>query len=218
MNLSAYPKLRDLTLEHASIDDRYNLRTPPSLVRFTLCGVFANVYPRPEEIKMPATNLATVVVNGPSSIRFLAYAIRQGLNKACLRHLSISDFITYSNVGGRFIENDLNLLRSIPGYDALQNIEVLILKDDNVCDSDFHAVSTLFPAVQHLELESSRITEGFVSDMIQRPDSKIHTVVLRNCTAVSQTIIKFSKVRNVEVKFTRQARSETGGERRIHLE
>lgn len=167
---------------------------------------------------MPATNLTTITVNGSSSLRFLAYAIRQGLNKDYLRHLSISDFVTCSNVGGRLIENDLKLLKMIPGHDALQNIEVLVLKDDNISDHDFHAVSTLFPAVQHLELESSRVTEGFVSDMIRRPDSKIQTVVLRNCVSVSQSIIEFGKVRKVDVKFTRQARSETGGERRIHLE
>ena len=215
LNLSTYTNLRHFALRNASIDDRYQLRTPSCLECFTLEGPFANVFPQPEEIKFPAQNLTTISVKGSDSIRFLAYAIRQGIQSSRLRHLSITDFVTYTNVAGRFFENNLELLLSIPGKEALQEVEVLALRDDNIGNADHTPVLKLFPNVRHLDLESPRITEEFVSELIKRKENKLETVNLRNCTSVSQSIVAWSKARKVDVKFIRQSLSDAGGGRRV---
>ncbi|KAK5091724.1 hypothetical protein LTR05_001909 [Lithohypha guttulata] len=205
LDLSTYTKLKHLCLRNVHISEHDNLRTPPSLEAFTLEGHFANIFPNPEEIKFPTNNLTTINTTGEESIRFLAYAIRQGLNKAKFRTLSISNFITNNYVAGRHMENNLDLLLPIPGNDAFHNVESLTLRDDNLKNSDWSTVAKLFPAVKHLQLESPQLTEEFVSELVKSQGDTCETVVLINCTAVSQSIIPWMKARCIDVKLVRSA-------------
>lgn len=164
---------------------------------------------------MPAAGLHTISVKGPDSIRFLAYSIRQGLSKSVLRSLSISDFVTYSNIAGRHIGNDLDLLHSISGTEALEDVDFLALKDANIRDIDLTVIHSLFPAFRHLDLEAPEITESFVSELLRLPDTKVQTITLRNCSNLSPDVVRWSKLRNVDVKLVRQSRLDDvlGGRR-----
>jgi len=208
LDLSQCTQLKELSLRKASINEQCNLRTPRGLGCFILDGPFANVFPSPEEIKMPAAAFHTISVKGSDSIRFLAYAIRQGLSDAVLRNLSISDFVSYSNVAGRHIGSDLDLLRSIPGTDVLNNVEVLAIKDDNIRDTDLTVIRSLFPTFRHLDIEAPEITEAFVSELVKLSGSKLQTITLRNCIKISTDILRWCKLRDVDVKMVRQSRPE----------
>lgn len=198
---------------------RYNLRTPPGLESFTLTGNFADTYPRPEEIKMPADNLHTINVKGIESIRFLTYARRQGLSSTKLKHLTIASFVTFNNFAGRFLRNDLEMLHTYAGDGVFDGVEFLGLQDDNLVDRDFAILHKLFSSVEHLDIEAPQITDAFVSDLQRSPRSRIKTITLRNCVNVPLDIVEWSRIRNVKVNIVRQSlQPSTNNGRRIRYE
>lgn len=208
LDLSAYGKLKILSLRNVSISHAYNLRTPRSLEEFNLVGEFPNIYPQPEEIKFPAGNLVSVSAQGNQAIRFLGYAIRQGLDRDKIRKLCLRDYVANSSVGNRSVENNLSTLSSIPGSDVFENVDALEISDNNLKDDDAITVSNLFPHIQSLEVESDRISEAFISEMIRRDGCKLKLVTLRNCSAVSQSVAAWAQSRGVVVEF-RRTRSST---------
>lgn len=203
VNLAEYLELKHLSLRNCHFHE--NLRTPPSLESFTLCGNFANTYPRPEEIKMPADNLHTVNVQGTESIKFLTYARRQGLSNRKLRNVTIADFVTFNNFAGRFLRNDLEMLHTYAGTGVFDCVQYLGLQDDNIVDQDYVILHRLFSVVEHLDIEASQITDSFVGDLQRSPNSRLKTVTLRNCTNVSLEIVEWSRARGVKVNIVRQS-------------
>lgn len=186
---------------------RQTLRTPPTLAAFTLTGNFADTYPRPEEIKMPAENLHTIHVKGTESIKFLTYARRQGLSSARLKTLTISSFVTFGNYAGRFLRNDLEMLHTYAGDGVFEGVDSLGLQDDNIVDGDYAILHRLFAGVEHLDIEAPQITDAFVSDLQRSPRSRIKTITLRNCPNVPPEVIEWSRARNVKVTMVRERRA-----------
>lgn len=203
LNLSHYDKLETLSLRNVTIDYAHNLRTPSSLQEFDLVGEFANIYPRPEEIKFPARNLTSISASGNQAIRFLGYVIRQGLDSEKLRKLRLKDFVTYSLVGDRGVWNNLNTLSILPRTDVFQKVEDLELSDDNLKDSDAATVLHLFPNVRNLELESEQITELFISEIVRALGRKLKSVTLRNCSSMSQQIVSWALTRGLSIQLRR---------------
>lgn len=203
INLTAYGELRELVIRNCRFHE--NLRTPPSLEAFTLQGNFANTYPRPEEIKMPAENIHTLYVKGSESIKFLTYARRQGLSSANLRNITIADFVTFNNFAGRFVRNDLAMLHTYAGDGVFDRVTHLSLQDDNIIDGDYAVLHKLFFAIEHLELETPQITDSFISDLIRMPGSRIKSILLRNCMSVPLEVVEWCKARDVRVTIVRQS-------------
>lgn len=216
IDLTKYSNLKHLGISSCLLHE--NLRTPPGLESFTLRGKFANTYPRPEEIKMPASNLHAINVAGTESIKFLTYARGQGLSNAKLRDLTIADFLTFNNFAGRVWRNDLSMLQTYAGG-VFDRVESLGLHDDNIADKDYEIVHHIFPHIQYLDIGAAQITDAFVGDLLRCPGSKITTILLRNCHSVPQKIVEWCAARNVQVSVVRDSYSSmTDQGRRIQYE
>lgn len=204
LDLSQYENLAILSLHNVRIDQPANLRTPSSLQDFALVGEFPSIYPQPEEIKFPAGNLVSIGAQGSHAIRFLGYAIRQGLDGGNLRKLRLKDYVAYSRVGNREVVNNLDTLSSIPGFQVFENVEDLELSDDNLRDNDAKIVSSLFPNIRTLELESEQITEVFISEIVKRLARKLkYVITIRNCSSVSQKVVPWALSRGVTIESRR---------------
>ncbi|KAJ9664665.1 hypothetical protein H2198_000011 [Neophaeococcomyces mojaviensis] len=201
LDLRNYASLRDLALRKVHVED--NLRTAAGLTTFELDGPYPDIYPQPEEIKMPAADLERIILKGPDSIRFLGHSFRQGLSSTKLQYLSISDFVTFSQVAGRSISSDLALLSGMQGIEAFSGVGTLVIKDDHIIDTDFMLISAMFPALQSIDIEAERITDAFVSDLVRQPCCKINTITLRNCPNVPSNIVKWGQMRNVEITIVK---------------
>lgn len=168
---------------------------------------------------MPAENLHTVNVQGTESIKFLTYARRQGLSNQKLRNVTIADFVTFSNLAGRFLRNDLEMLHTYAGTGVFDCVQQLGLQDDNIVDQDYHILHRLFSVIEHLDIEAPQITDSFVSDLQRSPNNRIKTIILRNCTNVSLEIVDWSRARGVEVSIVRQsAQKKTNDGRRVRYD
>lgn len=217
VNLADYLELKHLSLRNCLF--RQTLRTPAGLESFTLCGNFADTYPRPEEIRMPADNLHTVNVQGTESIKFLTYSRRQGLSNQKLRNVAIADFVTFTNLAGRFLRNDLEMLHTYAGTGVFDRVQHLSLQDDNIVDQDYVILHRLFSSVEHLDIEAPQITDSFVSDLQRSANNRIKTITLRNCTNVSLEIVGWCRARDVKVSMIRQsAQKKTLDGRRVRYD
>lgn len=154
---------------------------------------------------MPADNLHTVNVHGTESIKFLTYARRQGLSSQKLRNVTIADFVTFTNLAGRFLRNDLEMLHTYAGTGVFDCVQYLTLQDDNIVDQDHVVLHRLFSSIEHLDIEAPQITDSFVSDLQRSANNRIKTITLRNCTNVSLEIVGWSRARDVKVNIVRQS-------------